>query len=211
MDKTNLQVWQPIATGFIQNARALSAAPFDIKEDDMMNTIHAVVAVVMIVAICVTGCVGPRNSIPHSESPWQEEFDISKCTLVPTGRNQYFILEPGFQLVLEGKNERLAITVLDETKEVNGVTTRVVEEREWKNGNLTEVSRNFFAICESTEDVFYFGEEVDMYRGGEVVSHSGAWLAGNRKKRGAADVRPVNAFTEAKQAVKTTEQEGGQT
>jgi len=77
-----------------------------------------------------------------------------------------------------GKDEKLAITVLDETKEVDGVVTRVVEEREWKNGELIEVSRNFFAICERTKDIFYFGEDVDMYKGGKVVSQSGAWLAG---------------------------------
>jgi hypothetical protein len=145
----------------------------------MINTIHAVVTVVMTVAICATGCVGAQNS------SWQKEFGISERTLVPTGRNQYFILEPGFQIVLEGKTglfgknyEKVAITVLDETKEVNGILTRIVEEREWKNGKLIEVSRNFFAICQSTKDVFYFGEDVDMYKGKKVSSHKGAWLAG---------------------------------
>ena len=59
--------------------------------------------------------------------------------MVTTGQNTYFILEPGFQLVLEGGNEVLAITVLDETIEIDGVHTRVVEEREWKNGELIEV------------------------------------------------------------------------
>jgi len=61
---------------------------------------------------------------------------------------------------------------------VDGVKTRVVEEREWKNGELAEVSRNFFAICEKTKDVFYFGEDVDEYEKGKVVGHSGAWRAG---------------------------------
>jgi hypothetical protein len=149
----------------------------------MIHTIHAVVRVVMIVAICATGCVIPGNSISYGKSSWQEEFGISQRILVPTGRNLYFILEPGFQLVLEGKNKKLAITVLDETKKVNGVTTRVVEEKEWKKGKLSEVSRNFFAIDERTKDVFYFGEDVDMHKGGKVVSHKGAWLAGKNGAR----------------------------
>jgi hypothetical protein len=109
---------------------------------------------------------------------WMKEFNLENRTLVPTGRNEYFILEPGFQLVLERKNERLAITVLDETREVAGVTTRVVEEREWKYGNLYEVSRNFFAIDDKTKDVFYFGEEVDFYKNDKIIGHRGAWLAG---------------------------------
>jgi len=149
----------------------------------MINTIHAVVTVMMIVVIGATGGAGLRNSSPQSESSWQEEFGLSKRSLVPTGRNQYFILEPGFQLVLEEENEKLTITVLDETRKVNGIVTRVVEEREWENGNLIEVSRNFFAIDEKTKDVFYFGEEVDMYKGGKVINHSGAWLAGKNGAR----------------------------
>jgi hypothetical protein len=113
-----------------------------------------------------------------SAPPWQEEFGIEKCNLQTTGRNLYFILEPGYQLVLEGGDERLQITVLDETRMVNGVNTRVVEEREWKKGQVSEVSRNYFAICEQTKDVFYFGEDVDIYENGKVVKHEGAWLAG---------------------------------
>jgi hypothetical protein len=143
----------------------------------MRNTIHAVM-VVMIVTNFVTGCVSIGNS--RSRSPWQKEFGISERTLVTTGRNLYFVLEPGFQLVYESKNDKLKITVLDETREVNGILTRVVEEREWKNGELREVSRNFFAICETTKDVFYFGEEVDMYKNGKVDNHKGAWLAGKK-------------------------------
>ncbi|MES2562078.1 MAG: hypothetical protein V4637_05050, partial [Pseudomonadota bacterium] len=83
-------------------------------------------------------------------SAWQEEFNVSKCTLQNVGRNDYFVLEPGFQLLLEGGDTKLRITVLNETKMVNGVNTRVVEEREWKNGKLYEVSRNYFAICGDT-------------------------------------------------------------
>ena len=115
-----------------------------------------------------------------SASPaWQEEFAALKsCTMQTTGRNDYFILEPGFQTVLEGGDTRIQITVMDETRVVGGVTTRVVEEREWKDGQLYEVSRNYFAMCEQTKDVFYFGEDVDYYKNGKVVNHDGTWLAG---------------------------------
>jgi len=109
--------------------------------------------------------------------PWQIEFNLSKRTLLPTGRNDYFILEPGFQLVFESEDEKLVITVLDDTVDIAGVTTRVVEEREWENGNLTEVSRNFFAICKDTKDVFYFGEDVNDYKDGKIVGHGGVWRA----------------------------------
>ena len=95
------------------------------------------------------------------------------------------MLEPGFQLVLEGGDTKLQITVLDETKTVDGTTTRVVEEKEWKKGELYEVARNYFAMCEQTKDVFYFGEDVDFYKDGKVVKHDGTWHAGvNGNKAG---------------------------
>lgn len=115
---------------------------------------------------------------------WQMEFGIKSCNLETTGRNPYFILEPGHQLVLEGGDTKLQITVLNDTKTVDGVTTRVVEEKEWKDGKLLEVARNYFAICPQTKDVFYFGEDVDFYENGKVVKHDGSWLAGNGNNAG---------------------------
>ena len=43
---------------------------------------------------------------------------------------------------------------------------------------LEEVSRNYFASCWPSRDVYYFGEDVDIYKNGKVVSHESAWLAG---------------------------------
>lgn len=119
------------------------------------------------------GTTDPAASNPE----WQEDFALSGRSLGPTGRNPYFILEPGFQLTFEGGDEKLVITVLDETVDIGGVTTRVIEEREWKDGTLVEVSRNFFAICSDTRDVFYFGEDVDDYKNGQIAGHGGAWRA----------------------------------
>ena len=109
---------------------------------------------------------------------WTSAFMVEPDELVSVGRNPYFILEPGYTLVLEGEGAQLTITVLNETKRVDGVETRVVEERETKGGKLTEVARNYFAISKRTNDVFYFGEDVDMYKDGKVVSHEGSWLSG---------------------------------
>jgi hypothetical protein len=127
-----------------------------------------------------------------------EELDLALCapeenTFGLTIDNAYFPLPVGQQWVYRGKEQgqtiSLQITVLDETERIyngqNAVLTRVVEEVEWEDANgdevadpdeLIEISRNFFA---QTQDgtVCYFGEEVDIYEGGEVVSHEGAWRA----------------------------------
>ncbi len=140
------------------------------------------------IQIVITVAAGLAMSTSYFQSTqagssWQEEFDIAGCNLMTTGRNQYFVLEPGHQVVLESSDTKLAITVLDETKTVDGVMTRVVEEREWEDGELFEVSRNYFAICDASKDIFYFGEDVDYYEDGKVIKHEGAWLAGSNGNR----------------------------
>lgn len=112
-----------------------------------------------------------------SAGAWQDAFNLADRELSTTGESTYFILQPGFQTVLESSKAKLTITVLDETKEIDGIETRIVEEREEIDGTLYEISRNFFAIDAETGDVFYFGEEVDFYENGEIVHHSGEWLA----------------------------------
>lgn len=114
------------------------------------------------------------------DDAWISRFDVTAAELGPTGRNLYFILEPGHTAAYEDGNERLVITVLDDTKPVDGVITRVVEERETKGGKLVEISRNYFAISSRNHDVFYFGEEVDIYRDGKVIGHEGAWESGQK-------------------------------
>ncbi len=117
----------------------------------------------------------------ESAKRWTERFELAACTWSSTGRNDFFILEPGYQQIFEGREGkdslRLQITVLDQTREVGSVETRIVEERETRNGELVEVSRNFFALCRPTNDVFYFGEDVDMYKNGRVSGHEGSWMA----------------------------------
>lgn len=109
---------------------------------------------------------------------WRQSFAIDKASLADTGRNPYFILEPGYRLTCEHGRDSLIVTVLDETKMVDGVKTRIVEERETSGGQLAEVSRNYFAIDKATHDLYYFGEDVDEYKNGKVTGHEGAWLAG---------------------------------
>ena len=122
------------------------------------------------------------------DKPFTESLMQDSCTFVTTGRNSYFILEPGYQLILEGHEGkdrvRLVITVLNETRTIGNVETRVVEENESVNGKTIEISRNYFAFCKQTSSIYYFGEEVNMYKDGKIVSHEGAWTAEGKNKAG---------------------------
>jgi len=120
---------------------------------------------------------GDKARSADDDMKWTDEFHLAERSFSPTGRNRFFVLEPGYTIVLESRSEKVIITVLDQTKRIGSVVTRVVEEREFEDGELVEVSRNFFAICTETADVFYFGEEVDDYEDAKVVGHGGAWRA----------------------------------
>lgn len=124
----------------------------------------------------------------NSGKLFTESLLQDSCTFITTGRNTYFILEPGYRLILEGTDGkdsvRLVITVLNETKKVGAVETRVVEEHESVNGKTVEVSRNYFAFCKENSSIYYFGEEVDIYKDGKITSHDGAWLATGNNKPG---------------------------
>jgi hypothetical protein len=112
------------------------------------------------------------------DAEWRRRFDVDPKNLRSVGDNPYFPLTPGLKIHLSGGSETVVFSILDETKLVDGVETRVVEEREVEDGELVEISRNYFASDETTGDVYYFGEDVDDYEDGEVVGHGGAWLSG---------------------------------
>jgi hypothetical protein len=127
----------------------------------------------------------PAGVAPDAQraQPWMQSFPVDLKELASEGENLYFILKPGYQLTLEGKEGskpvQLVITILQETETIGGVVTRVLEERESAGGVLVEVSRNFFAIHPRTKDVYYFGEDVDLYKNGKLDSHEGAWRHGS--------------------------------
>ena len=131
----------------------------------------------------------PSLSTDQTSQGWKTTFELENCDFVSSGENSYFVLEPGYQVILGGQEDgeelQLVMTVLNETKVVDGIETRVVEEKETEGGNLVEVSRNYFAMCKPTNNAIYFGEDVDMYEDDKIVNHEGAWLAGqNGSKAG---------------------------
>jgi hypothetical protein len=117
----------------------------------------------------------------EKQKGWRDQFELSGCEWSPTGKNNYFVLEPGHQLVLDGVEDdesvTLMVTVLNDTKRIGNVETRVVEEREVHDGELEEVSLNYFAICGPSNDIYYFGESVDVYENGKIDHHEGEWIA----------------------------------
>ena len=128
------------------------------------------------------GC--PIDSEDFEPDPeFTSNFATHTCDWRAGGSNQFMIIEPGYQIVLESDEERQVITALNQTKTVMGITTRVVEELESEliDGKWVKVERslNYFARCKQTNSIFYFGEDVQIFdEDGNVISSEGAWLAG---------------------------------
>jgi hypothetical protein len=120
-----------------------------------------------------------KSQISRAEhSGWLESFDVSKADLLPEGDNPFIKMQPGRVLRLKHGNDTLTLSVLGDQQDIDGVRTGVLEERETKGGKLIEVSRNFLATHKTTGDIYYFGEDVDNYKGGRIISHDSAWRAG---------------------------------
>ncbi|MGH7832837.1 MAG: hypothetical protein ACREQK_04280 [Candidatus Binatia bacterium] len=144
---------------------------------------------VVSIAMLVTafGLPGGPAIAQDGEPQFTTEFRFKDCKFKNKGVNPFFILKPGYQLVFEGEEDgdllRVVKTVLNKTETIDvpgigKIRTRVLKEQEYVNGRLVEESLNFFAICEKTNDVVYFGEEVDIFLPNGTIVHDGAWRAG---------------------------------
>jgi hypothetical protein len=96
--------------------------------------------------------------------------------------NKYFALPVGKKMTYETTNqgrvtERIEIEILRETRRIEGVETVVYLDKEYKNGQLVEETRDYLAQ-HSNGDVWYFGEDVNNYWNGILLNHSGSFIHG---------------------------------
>jgi hypothetical protein len=151
-----------------------------------------VFSLVMVIAAATAAIliVSTSPKVNAQNESWTSSFNMGDCNFSTTGTNPYFILQPGYQLVFagveDGESLNVTVTVSNETKVVgDGIVTRVVEERtvNSETNDLKEITRDYFAICDKTNSVFYFGEDVNNYENGELVDHEGSWLHGSNNAR----------------------------
>jgi hypothetical protein len=102
-----------------------------------------------------------------------------------TFTNPYMPFVPGAVKVLTGRDGRTRLTVVDlyltQTRQFTfggeTVTCRGLQETEFEDGEVAEISVNWFAQADDGS-VWYFGETVDDYEDGVVTGHGGSWLVG---------------------------------
>lgn len=134
----------------------------------------------------LSACFGSHFGLyaPGFHGAFSRNFTVDKATLVNTGSGRYWTLTPGHRATYKNKDgETLTITNLAETKLIDGVMTRIVEEREEKNGTPTEISRNFMALDPANGNIYYFGEESQTYKNGKPSDTKGSWKSGEKDAR----------------------------
>jgi hypothetical protein len=109
------------------------------------------------------------------------DVQIDPADFVPVIDNPLFPLKPGTVFRLRGVTkdgvERETIKVTSRTKEVLGVSTTVVIDEVLMDGELHELTEDWYAQ-DRAGNVWYFGEATAEYEGGKIVSTDGSWKAG---------------------------------
>jgi hypothetical protein len=115
----------------------------------------------------------------HSASSKDQPIDPKDFVHAIT--NPYLPLKPGTTLYYEGDTEDGHVTqtyeVTRNTVVIRGVTCIEVLDTEYLDGEVTEVTRDWFAQ-DRYGNVWYFGEFAQQFEDGMLVGTEGSWKAG---------------------------------
>ena len=107
--------------------------------------------------------------------------EIDPADFVDVINNPYFPITPGAKYIYEGETEdgleRIEVEILAETRDVMGVTTTVIRDTVYLDGELIEDTFDWYAQ-DKEGNVWYFGEDSKEYENGAVVNTKGSWEAG---------------------------------
>jgi hypothetical protein len=122
-------------------------------------------------------CALPRFGSGASYHP-----HIDPAGFGPNVANPWFPLRPGTTLVYAGRKDGDkavdVVAVSPRTKIIDGVSTRVVNDRLYANGVLVERTSDYYAQ-DRCGNVWYFGEDTaELDEQGRVVSREGSFHAG---------------------------------
>jgi hypothetical protein len=127
-----------------------------------------------------------RNQSEHINAVSAKDFDRSNFDDSARVDNKWFPLEPGAHSVFEGSaiddgeriSRRVVTTVTDLTKEIDGVNSVIVWERDYNDGQLVEAELGFFAQ-DNDGNAWHTGEYPEEYEEGEF-DKAPNWLAGSK-------------------------------
>jgi hypothetical protein len=131
-------------------------------------------------AVAATDTTEPSAVIdPGDGGDYAPEIDPAQ--FVDVIDNPYLPYAVGSRWVYEGQSEgemeRIEVEVLDETREVMGITATVVRDTVYVDGEMVEDTYDWFAQ-DADGNVWYLGEDTREFEDGVAVNAAGAWEAG---------------------------------
>lgn len=128
-----------------------------------------------------TTTVAPEDVAPTEAPP----FDAKTFTDPTTIDNEWFPNATGYQVTYEGQvksaeenfRRRIVFTVTDLTKDINGIKTRVLWERDYNDDVLAE-SEILFLAQDDAGAVWLLGEYPEEYEEGKFTGAPSTWVAG---------------------------------
>ena len=102
---------------------------------------------------------------------------IDPSDFVETVDNRYWPLVPGTTYTFKSQDERTETAVTNERRMVMGVSTVVVHDRVFADGELVEDTFDWYAQ-DRAGNVWYFGEDTVSYEDDPAGDHAGSWEAG---------------------------------
>jgi hypothetical protein len=137
-----------------------------------------------LVAACTPASQGDASQ--HSTIVSAKDFSLSRFDDSTHVNNKWFPLEPGTQWIYEGSAlddeehvaRRVVSTVTDLTKEVAGLRTVVLWDRDYDDGELVETELAFFAQ-DTNGNVWLLGEYPEEWEDGEF-DKAPAWIEGQK-------------------------------
>jgi len=127
-------------------------------------------------AVALASCGGDDQSSSDRGLPQgSEKVKLEPANFTTKIDNPYLPMAPGArweyrETDTEGADEKVVITVTDETKKLaNGVTVRVVRDAVMEGGKPAEVEHDWFAQ-DKKGNVWFFGGETRKYENGKLAS-----------------------------------------
>jgi hypothetical protein len=134
----------------------------------------AVLLLPMLLTACGGGTAAP---VIDPGDGGNYEFTLGPADFVGDIDNPYFPLTVGSRWVYAGGGERIEVEVLAETRVVMGITATVVLDTVTEDGQLIEVTYDWYAQ-DTAGNVWYLGEESVEYQDGQPFSTAGSWESG---------------------------------
>src|SRR5206468_8384332 len=136
----------------------------------------------VLAATAVTGVIAAAtraSNAPASGTDYEPVLD--PANFVSVIDNPYFPLPVGRTLVYEGikdgQSQVDTVTVTDQTRVIEGITTRMVSDISTHDGALLEKTLDWYAQ-DTQGNVWYLGEDTTAFLSNGKTDTSGSWQAG---------------------------------